>query len=66
MRSIERRARLSRLRDLAAAVDTNSETLLDFSARFGRRKHPATDSHPSNFTPPGPAPGAGNGDDSTG
>ena len=63
--SIERRARLQRLRDLAAAVDTNSESVLDFSARFGRRRHPDTDTHPSNFTPPGPGSGNGDGLDDT-
>ena len=36
--SIERRDRLRRLRDLAAEHDGNSESALDFSARFERRR----------------------------
>ncbi len=36
--SIERRARLQRLRELAAETDTNRESVLDFAARFNRRR----------------------------
>lgn len=36
--SIKRRSSLQRLRDLAAETETNRESVLDFSARFGRRR----------------------------
>ena len=36
--SIERRDKLQRLRELAAATDTNRESALDFAARFARRR----------------------------
>lgn len=35
---IERRDKLQRLRELAAATDTNRESSLDFAARFARRR----------------------------
>ena len=46
--SIKRRAQLARLRDLAAETDVNRESVLDFAARFGRRRRIVTDSHPAN------------------
>ncbi len=38
--SIKRRNKLQGLRELAAETDTNRESVLDFAARFGRRRKP--------------------------
>lgn len=38
--SIKRRTKLQGLRELAAETDTNRESVLDFAARFGRRRKP--------------------------
>lgn len=38
--SIERRERLARLRELVAATESDTETTLDFAARFGRPRTP--------------------------
>jgi hypothetical protein len=50
--SIERRTKLLRLRDLAAETDVNRESVLDFSARFGRRRRINPENHPSAGPPP--------------
>ena len=44
--SIHRRDKLQRLRELAAATDTNRESALDFAARFGRRRSVLNDGSP--------------------
>lgn len=62
--SIKRRAKLKRLRELAAETETNPETLLDFAARFGRRRRPNGNHRPVNggHVPNG-YPVEGDGDD---
>ena len=52
--SMKRRGRLERLRDLAAETEINRESVLDFAARFGRRRRTADEikaSHPSGGAP---------------
>lgn len=52
--SIKRRGRLERLRDLAAETEVNRESVLDFAARFGRRRRTLEEikgSHPAGGAP---------------
>ena len=56
--SIKRRSGLKSMRELAADSETNPESVLDFAARFGRRREvtpPPSGNHPSQGAPDGPS-----------